>query len=544
MAGEKIKSVIIKKLSAWRDAQAAKTGVENYKILQYQTIEAIAAVRPETLAELADIKGIGPKKLNQFGRTILELIQEENGGAKSLPVGQEYKKLETSLHRQIRSRKSDDHGQLFRVDDNLFRDGENKEVKDEEVLTVSEYLDRINDCLAPEFADRTVRGEISGLSDHPSGVYFALKDQEDESVLNCYLPPGIYAGLGFRLEDGMEIKARGEPSVWKPKGKFSLRIAALELAGEGSLKKAYEFLRAKLEQEGLFARKRPLPEFVRRIGVITSRAGAVIHDFRQNLAKLGFQAALYDVRVEGAKAAGEIASALKWFNAQAANFEILVIMRGGGSLEDLQAFNNEIVAREIFASRLPTVAAIGHDRDIPIAALVADQAVSTPTAAAVLVNGAWQRLKDELPRAETDLKQAFSASLADRKGALEHLSHRLANYLRALAFSYQDLYNRLEQGWRLVGEIIKQAGAAVTQAAARLGRDFEISIARDRERIGAAEKFLSGASPERTLALGYSIVTNQAGRVVKSAADLRRGEKIRAKLHQGGFEAVVEEITK
>jgi exodeoxyribonuclease VII large subunit len=367
--------------------------------------------------------------------------------------------------------------------------------KPEGVLTVSQFLDTVNELLTALPA--RVRGEVTGWHVHQTGVYFSLKDKEDGALMDCYMSPFVWRGLGMEIQDGMEVVVAGASSIYKPKGRFSLRVESLELVGEGSLKKAYELLKKKLEQEGLFERKRPLPEFITKVGVITSRTGAVIQDFRKNLAKLGLEVNLYDTRVEGAKAVDGILGALKWFNNNMPELDVLVIIRGGGSLEDLQAFNNEHVSRELFASKIPTLCSIGHEKDVPIAQLVADESASTPTATAVRINQSWDRLYLGLPRYGQRLVSSFGETLLKYRNLLD------------------------------IGSMLAL---------------FERNLSAFGERLSGYEKYLSAASPERQLKLGYSIITDGSGRVIKDAVELKIGQDITARLSKGEFAAEVKDV--
>ncbi len=370
-----------------------------------------------------------------------------------------------------------------------------EEANTSKVFTVSQFLDYVNEVLNVDTI--AVQGEITGWKIHPSGIYFSLKDKEDGSILECYMSPYVYKGLGLNVEEGMEVKASGIPSIYKPRGRFSFRVEMMELVGEGSLKKAYELLKKKLEEEGLFIRKRPLPEFIHRIGVITSRTGAVIDDFRKNLEKRGHEVHLHDVRVEGAKAVGNILAAVKWFNRNMPDLDVLVIIRGGGSLEDLQAFNNELVVREVFASKIPTICGIGHDRDVPIMCLVGDAATSTPTAAAMLINATWERLKNNLPHYQRDLIDNFESLIDEVRGVMD---------VTSIVQAYD----------RLLHEQV--------------------------QKIASYASYLDSVDPERNLKLGYSILTGADGKVIKQTKSLKRGEKIKAKVSNGAFTATIDAV--
>ncbi len=363
----------------------------------------------------------------------------------------------------------------------------------EKIFSVGEFLDLINEMIGGETA--FIQGEITGAHVHQTGFYFSLKDQKNNALMDCYMSPHAYRGLGVVVEDGMEAKISGVSAIYKPKGRFSFRVETLEPAGEGSLKKAYELLKKKLEGEGLFARKRSLPEFISRIGIITSRTGAVIDDFRTNVAKLGLLLYMKDVRVEGIQAVDQILGALKYFHRSSTPLDVLVVMRGGGSLEDLQPFNNEHVGRAIFASRIPTIVAIGHDRDVPIAQMVADVAPSTPTAAAMLINQSWERLSRQLPQFSQDIVHSFESILASIRPDASLMFH-----------GYSAALDRLKQ------------------------------------RIASHDAYLESVNPEKNLKLGYSIITNETGNVVKNSADLHIGQSVTARVAKGTFTSRVEKI--
>lgn len=387
----------------------------------------------------------------------------------------------------------------------------------ERVFTVSGFLDFVNELL--HVSDLQIQGEITGWKVHSTGIYFSLKDKEDGSLMDCYMSPYTFRGLGMAVEDGIEVKVSGIPSIYKPKGRFSFRVESMELMGEGSLKKAYELLKKKLESEGLFDRKREVPEFIHSVGVITSKTGAVIDDFRKNLEKRGFAVSLYDVRVEGAQAVSGILKAIQWFNKKQSDLDILVIMRGGGSLEDLQAFNNELVVREIFGSKIPTICAIGHDRDVPIAQMVSDASPSTPTAAAMLINNSWRRLR-EVDKTVQRLSYAFESALITIKADVRSHTHRLVGFLARLAGKGRELEQSLRGALERVGH----------------------TIARIAQAVSAAERHLAAANPEQLLRLGYSIVTSADGKVVRSADRIVSGALVTTRLAEGSFTSEIKEV--
>lgn len=385
------------------------------------------------------------------------------------------------------------------------------------VFSVGEFLDFVNEVLGVR--DFFVQGEVVGARPHPTGMYFSLKDAEGGGLMDCYMSPYAYRGLGVIIEDGMQVKVGGVPSIYKPKGRFSFKVEALEPVGEGSLKKAYEALKLKLADEGLFARKRPLPECIARVGLVTSKTGAVIDDFKRNLAQLGMTIYHRDVRVEGAAAVAQVTDAIRTFNRGAVPVDVLVIIRGGGSMEDLQAFNNELVVRAVFGSKVPTIVSIGHDRDVPLAQMAADASASTPTATAVLVNASWDRLRDVSGQAST-LAFAMERVLRSHRSRLDTAWHRLDGYLERVLSAGRRLYERMTVCLDRIGQSIERIG----------------------QTIAHAERTLAAVNPERQLRLGYSIVTDAAGGVIRNASQLRHGQTVTTRLARGSFTAEVKEL--
>lgn len=408
------------------------------------------------------------------------------------------------------------------------------------VFTVSGFLDHINQSLAGE--QSYVQGEIASSQPHPTGLYFTLKDSTDESVLNCYMRPWVYRGLGIQIQDGMQVKVGGALNIYKPKGRASFLADSLELVGEGSLKKAYELLRAKLEAEGLFARKRPLPEFIHSIGLVTSRTGAAIGDFRKNLASMGFRVELCDARVEGLRAVEDVSSAVRWLGTNRSDLDVLVIIRGGGGLEDLQAFNNERVAREIFASKIPTICGIGHERDISIASMVADQEVSTPSMAAMLVNDSWNRLREALPLAEQELTGGMERLIQESRSRVDRVASVLAGSVRELFAKRETLERAIANAGVAMGRRIDEVRESLVSFGLRSSMQVHTAYTNADARIEAYARLLEAASPERNLAIGYSIVRNAQGRIIKSIAEIKKGERMRTQVRDGAIISLVEKL--
>ena len=389
--------------------------------------------------------------------------------------------------------------------------------KPQALFSVSEFLDFINIALSVDTF--VVQGELVGVKEHPTGIYFSVKDKHEPALMDCYLSPYTYRGLGITLADGMEVRITGVPSMYKPRGRFSFRVEHVALEGEGSLKKAYDALKKKLHEEGLFDRKRPLPEFIASVGLVTSKTGAVIDDFRTNLVKRGIAITHIDVRVEGAQAVTQVTQAMRALNARTQKPDVIVLVRGGGSMEDLQAFNTEEVTRAVFGSRIPTVVSIGHDRDVPLAQLAGDASASTPTGAAMVINESWSRL-ELVPVQGRDLAVAMERALSSQWSRLDGSWGRLGVYMERMA----------SMGARMVERVLRVAGM------------LEHAIGSIRARVDSASRYVESVDPARQLRLGYSIITTAQGSVVRSVADVAVGDHLAVRLADGTAKTVVEEV--
>ncbi len=371
-------------------------------------------------------------------------------------------------------------------------------VEQEKAISVGQFIEQVN-SLFTEIGPVLIEAEISSIQNHPSGIYITLKDPKEEAILSGYMHPRAYEQSGIILEEGMLIRAHGTPNIYKQKGRFSLVIRSIELAGEGVLQKNYEALKKKLEGEGLFARKRRLSALSKRIAIITSKSGAVINDFKNNIVEADLSLTLYDVRVEGVRAVEDILNAMIFFNQHAKDYDLLVIMRGGGSLEDLQAFNHEQICRAIFGSILPTVVAIGHDRDIPIAQMVADVAPSTPTAAAVAINQSWLEAR---------------------------------NYLK----------NRVNFFQNIASEIILNYENRIHLLQSAIARELRRTFENIRQSLSQYERYILSVHPQRIFEKGYSITSNAQGKVIRSIKNIEPQQIILNRFADGTISAKVEGI--
>lgn len=413
--------------------------------------------------------------------------------------------------------------------------------EEEKPYSVGAYLDLLNEALQ-EYEAR-IQGEVTELNIYPRFLFFSLKDKEDKSLLNCFMWGRDYRLCGIELEEGMEIIAQGYPDIYKPNGRLSLQTSIVELVGEGALKKAYEQLHKRLQVEGLFKeeRKRALSDFPKNIGLITSSSGAVIHDFLNNLGKYGYKTKFLSSRVEGQAATAELLAAVEHFKNK--GLDALVIIRGGGSLESLQAFNNEALVRAVATFDAPVICGIGHDKDVPLVSLAADLMVSTPTAAAMALNRSWDKLSGRLAVLERDLFNKYSAGLLDKRYLIEALAQRLQRSSDFAAKRFEELKVKLSNKSQVLERTLKKAKERLDHSC----NSILVSWGKDLKHLGhqldKIEKRLKGADPKRQLALGYSI-TSVNGVLIRSASQVKLGDRLDIRVADGHIASKVEGVGK
>ena len=416
------------------------------------------------------------------------------------------------------------------------------------VLTVTEVARLVKETLETAFPDVWVEGEVTQPKAYPSGhVYFDLKDAE--SLVSAVIWRSRAQGLKFKLEQGLKVLVRARVTSWQKSSKYQLDVATIEPREKGALQVAFEQLKAKLEAEGLFdpARKRPLPSFPQRLGIVTSLQGAAIRDILSVLRRRfsNLEILIYPVAVQGDSAKAEIAGAIEDLNREFPRLDVLLVGRGGGSLEDLWAFNEEIVARAIAASAIPVISCVGHETDFTIADFVADLRAPTPSAAAELVVRNKQELELHLDQLSSRLLQALKALSRHTElklghlvlgGLLPSLRHRLAvlEGRLAAALSSPSLH-RPELLWAERERRVLELAQRALPALPRL-------LQRKEEAVAAAVGKLNALSPLAVLSRGYSITTKlPKGTVVRSASEVRSGDRLLIKLHQGEVRARVVE---
>lgn len=401
----------------------------------------------------------------------------------------------------------------------------------DDIFSVGGFLLHINDVLKQERC--FVQGEVTEVRITPQWGSFTLKDKEENAVLKCVMGAWKFRQLGIALEQGMEVKVGGAPRITPSYGSFGMWVDSVELMGEGALKKAYEDLKKQLDAEGLFKRKRVIPEHIQSIGIISSKGGVVIHDFLKNLAPLGFKIHFLDARVEGAQAVSELVRSINFFNKQMPALDVLVVIRGGGSLESLQAFNNELVCRAFFGSSIPIVAGIGHDVDVPLAALVADAMESTPTAAAVRVNRSWDVLRGKVETAEYTILGRYEAELAALSRRADRAVSVMLGGLRQVFLVLQSLEARFVRGTDRLGFQFREIKLRAEQKLAAMTNTLERLLGRAKETVQRAEQIILIGNPERNLRLGYALLFDEKGKVLKSVKQVKEGAKVKNKLADG-----------
>ncbi len=399
------------------------------------------------------------------------------------------------------------------------------EPREKHVYTVSELTRDIREIIEDSFPGVWVEGEISNFIQHTSGhIYFSLKDAT--SILRCAMFKRANEKLKFSLKNGMKVIVLGSVSLYEARGDYQLIIEEIEPRGVGALQLQFQQLKEKLQKEGLFDEryKTPIPFLPTRIGVVTSPTGAAIRDIlsiaRRRFANV--EIIINPVKVQGVDAKEEIAAAIRQFN-ELGNIDVMIVGRGGGSLEDLWPFNEEVVARAIFDSEIPVISAVGHEIDFTIADFVADFRASTPSAAAELV----------IPKKE-DLKRMVDTATA-------HLNHLLSSLIctckeRLLSLQSTHILRRplnfIVQREQRIDDLRKEMSV-------RIGHILEMSV----QRHNGIEAKLEAFNPTRILERGYSITLKlPGGEVIKNNSAISRGDRVETRLGKGKFWSRIEEV--
>jgi exodeoxyribonuclease VII large subunit len=434
------------------------------------------------------------------------------------------------------------------------------------VWRVSELTERIGDLLEGAFPDVWIEGEVSNCRPAQSGhLYFTLKDARAQIRCICFRDQARM--LKFRPEDGLHVRVRGSLGVYEPRGEYQIYVSHIEPVGAGALQVAFEQLKKKLQDEGLFdaARKKPLPVLPRCIGLVTSPTGAAVRDILRVLKRrfANVHVQIYPVKVQGEGAAPEIVAALRHFN-RAKFADVVIIARGGGSLEDLWAFNEEIVARAIGASEVPIITGIGHETDFTIADFVADLRAPTPSAAAEIVVQSRHEFERHIAACFRDLVKEMRYLLSERRHHVRDLqTHRGFRQLEQLVRTRHQQLDELSSSLGMVLRLrIATARQRLTRAGAQIlsfdlraratllrrhteQRGEALRVAVDRALIAKRHRYeklklqLDERSPLNLLARGYAIAYDASGKVLRAADQIALGDEISVRLAKGLLDAAV-----
>ncbi len=442
-----------------------------------------------------------------------------------------------------------------------------KLMQEPRAMSVSELTARIKILVEGHFMDVMVEGEVSNFRRHTSGHwYFTLKDEG--AMLRCASFRMQNRLIRFTPEDGLSVRAHGRLSLYEARGEYQLLVEFLEPVGIGALQLAFEQLKNRLAAEGLFdiERKRALPALPRYVGVVTSPTGAAVRDILRIIKRRNeaINILIAPARVQGDGAAEEIADAIRLLNSRE-EVEVIIVGRGGGSIEDLWCFNEEPVARAIFNSRAPVVSAVGHETDFTIADFVADLRASTPSAAAEIVARARDDLSEQIARLESDMTDSLRYRLLEMRGQLLELQssrsfNEVANRIHILnqrvdgaAYSIEaSIKESIKRGraghekiaLRLRAADIRRAlvaeRGALSLLRARLASSAQAKIDKEGEKFSIAAGKLDSLSPLAVLGRGYAVAFDSRGRIIKRAKDVNTGEPIRLRVGEGEIDCTVD----
>lgn len=406
-------------------------------------------------------------------------------------------------------------------------------------VSVSEFLDHVNILLTntPVF----VEGEIAGVRvSQGKWLHFDLKDEQEDALVQCFAP--VFR-IRTPLEDGMRVRVRGVARIYPRFGKFSITLESVELFGEGALRRAFELLRKKLEEEGLFNpdRKRALPYLPEKIGLITSQQAAAYDDFLKVLQKRrgGIEIRFLPVSVQGKDAPAQLKVAIEHINEYHQDLDAVVLVRGGGNLEDLHAFNDEIVIRAITCSRVPTVVGVGHERDVTLADLVSDVRASTPSNAAELLTPTRGEVLRNIDAFQRRLCTAQRDALDYHARKVVHsvavLRESVARPLRAV----DSLSHRMDNVGRMFYMVTTQYRSSIDNAERRTRKIFRSALRDQGDQLVSLERMMASLHPKHVLARGYSITKTSEGAIVRDAQDVSHGDTLTSVLGHGILHSVV-----
>jgi exodeoxyribonuclease VII large subunit len=422
-------------------------------------------------------------------------------------------------------------------------------VPEEEIYSVSELNAEVKELLQDEYGDLWIWGEISNFKRAASGhLYFSLKDKHAQINAACFR--GSASRLQFEPKDGVEVLCHAEATVYEPRGNYQLIVRWMQPRGLGELQRRFEELKRTLQEEGLFDRghKKPIPAMPRRIGIVTSPTGAAVKDML-NVIHRRYPAQdilIYPCRVQGDLAKEEIAAGIRAMNART-DIDTLIVGRGGGSLEDLWPFNEEIVARAVFESRIPVISAVGHEVDVTICDLVADQRALTPSEAGELAVPIESELRKALLQNESRMKLSLERQIGLLRAELERLrTHRVFQRPQTLI---EQAAQRLDEQARHMNLTLQhrldQARSDLTrrrradELRTRVSERMSLRLERERATTDRLEEKLNALSPLKILDRGYSITSLPDGTIVRSENDVSSGDILTTRVHEGSIQSEV-----
>lgn len=508
------------KLRQWRNEKAFSEGRQPFMIFNNAALKATAQTPPYSLDDLPDIKGWGPAKIQKYGQEIIELIAQSD----------------------VNTTDDINTGQV--IDDEPTYISNPPEEKQAHILSVHECIGLINRHLN-DLTILQIQGEINDISKRQRYAFFNLKDKSGEYTLPCFIGWQTFSKYEHLIEEGAEVIISASPSIYKT-GRFSVDIKRIEVQGVGALKKAFEALKIKLEQQGYFAqdRKQVLPKNPTKLGLITSRHGAAIKDFKQNLANFGFHIEFKHVYVEGDNAVSSITQALNEMNIHHPDLDAIILMRGGGGLENLKAFNAQEIADAIVSSRLPIITGIGHEKDISIADLCADAYFSTPTAVANFLSSQKYELHKQYENLAQQLLANTEILITQQQHAISLLRHNLEQNTQRLLHNYKNNIKLFAtELTNAVSQLIYQFKNKEYNFIKLLGTHISF-IQEKLYRIELAERTLENLNPEKLLSKGYSIVYDVTGKVIQSSSKLKVKDSITIQLHKGSITSSITKIKK
>jgi exodeoxyribonuclease VII large subunit len=424
--------------------------------------------------------------------------------------------------------------------DSLFQNTE-----DEHPLTVSELNSFIKQTLETQLRDIYVIGEISGYKRaQPSGhSYFTIKD--DKSQISCNLWSFRHAYVKFPLMDGKQVLIRGRVTVYEPRGSYAIEVNTITEIGIGELQAAFERLKEKLRSEGLFdeENKKPIPEFPENVAIITSETGAVIEDFIKVSRKRypHFNLYLFPSLVQGKGSTESVCRAIRKANNYSVKFDVIVLARGGGSIEDLWTFNEEAVARAVYQSEIPVVSAIGHEVDYTICDFVADLRAPTPSAAAEMILPDRRELIEILNDTESSLESIVNSKVENLKDSLDRIQNnysfnRPKDIIHDLKIKLDDMSDEFR---RVLTDNVNFYSTDLKDKQKQLVNIFDARISYIKNDLKYKEKFLKNISPDNTLKRGFSYVQLN-GKIVSKKSGLKKSDKVNIKFHDGDVNAVID----